>query len=60
VLAAGLSVAAFARSTRNPQGPPQLAAATAGYRTFAGFEPSRHIGVVVLTNSGGAGADDIG
>ena len=33
---------------------------TGGYRTFAGFEPSRKIGVVVLTNSGGAGADDIG
>jgi CubicO group peptidase (beta-lactamase class C family) len=33
---------------------------TAGYRTFAGVAPSRMIGVVVLTNSGGAGADDIG
>lgn len=33
---------------------------TAGYRTFIGFVPSRKIGVVVLTNSGGAGADDIG
>ncbi len=33
---------------------------TGGYRTFIGFEPSRKIGVVVLTNSGGAGADDIG
>lgn len=33
---------------------------TGGYRTFAGVEPSRKIGVVVLTNSGGAGADDIG
>lgn len=33
---------------------------TAGYRTFAGFVPSREIGVVVLTNSGGEGADDIG
>src|SRR5262245_8317042 len=33
---------------------------TGGYRTFAGIEPSRKIGVVVLTNSGGAGADDIG
>ena len=33
---------------------------TGGYRTFIGFEPSKHFGVVVLTNSGGAGADDIG
>ncbi len=33
---------------------------TGGYRTFAGFEPSRGMGVVVLTNSGGVGADDIG
>jgi CubicO group peptidase (beta-lactamase class C family) len=33
---------------------------TGGYRTFIGFEPSRRMGVVVLTNSGGAGADDIG
>jgi CubicO group peptidase (beta-lactamase class C family) len=33
---------------------------TGGYRTFIGFEPSRKMGVVVLTNSGGAGADDIG
>jgi serine-type D-Ala-D-Ala carboxypeptidase/endopeptidase len=33
---------------------------TGGYRTFIGFEPSRKIGVVVLTNSGGAGVDDIG
>ena len=33
---------------------------TGGYRTYLGFEPSRHVGVVVLTNSGGAGADDIG
>jgi len=33
---------------------------TGGYRTFIGFEPSRKIGVVVMTNSGGAGADDIG
>jgi CubicO group peptidase (beta-lactamase class C family) len=33
---------------------------TAGYRTFIGIVPSRRIGVVVLTNSGGAGADDIG
>jgi CubicO group peptidase (beta-lactamase class C family) len=33
---------------------------TGGYRTFAGVEPSLKVGVVVLTNSGGAGADDIG
>ena len=33
---------------------------TGGYRTFIGFEPSRKTGVVVLTNSGGEGADDIG
>ncbi len=33
---------------------------TGGYRTFAGFEPSTGMAVVVLTNSGGAGADDIG
>jgi CubicO group peptidase (beta-lactamase class C family) len=33
---------------------------TGGYRSFAGFVPSRKMGVVVLTNSGGAGADDIG
>lgn len=33
---------------------------TGGYRTFIGFEPSRHVGVVVMTNSGGEGADDIG
>jgi CubicO group peptidase (beta-lactamase class C family) len=33
---------------------------TGGYRTFVGFVPSRKVGVVVLTNSGGAGADDIG
>jgi serine-type D-Ala-D-Ala carboxypeptidase/endopeptidase len=33
---------------------------TGGYRTFVGFIPSRKLGVVVLTNSGGAGADDIG
>lgn len=33
---------------------------TGGYRTFIGFEPSRTVGVVVMTNSGGAGADDIG
>ncbi len=33
---------------------------TGGYRTFAGIEPSKKIAVVVLTNSGGTGADDIG
>jgi CubicO group peptidase (beta-lactamase class C family) len=33
---------------------------TGGYRTFIGFEPSRKTGVVVMTNTGGAGADDIG
>jgi CubicO group peptidase (beta-lactamase class C family) len=33
---------------------------TGGYRTFLGFIPSKQVGVVVLTNSGGAGADDIG
>ena len=33
---------------------------TGGYRAFAGFRPDRGTGVVVLTNSGGAGADDIG
>jgi CubicO group peptidase (beta-lactamase class C family) len=33
---------------------------TGGYRTYIGLEPSRKIGVVVMTNSGGAGADDIG
>ena len=33
---------------------------TGGYRTFLGLVPSQHIAVVVLTNSGGAGADDIG
>lgn len=33
---------------------------TAGYRTYAAFDPSQKTGVVVLTNSGGAGADDIG
>ena len=32
---------------------------TAGFRTFAGFDPDREIAVVVLTNSG-IGADDIG
>ncbi len=33
---------------------------TGGYRTFIGFEPARRVGVVVMTNSGGEGADDIG
>jgi CubicO group peptidase (beta-lactamase class C family) len=32
---------------------------TGGYRTFAGFDPDRGVGVVVLTNSS-HGADDIG
>ncbi|MBT5875323.1 MAG: serine hydrolase, partial [Candidatus Latescibacteria bacterium] len=32
---------------------------TAGFRTFAGFDPDREIGAVVLTNSGKS-ADDIG
>lgn len=33
---------------------------TGGYRTYIGLLPSRKVAVVVLTNSGGAGADDIG
>ena len=33
---------------------------TGGYRTFIGFDPDRKLGVVLLTNSGGAGSDDIG
>ena len=33
---------------------------TGGYRTFIGMVPSRGIGVVVMTNSGGRGADDVG
>ncbi|HKV52727.1 MAG TPA: serine hydrolase [Gemmatimonadaceae bacterium] len=33
---------------------------TGGYRTFIGFEPSRKTGVIVMTNTGGEGADDIG
>jgi CubicO group peptidase (beta-lactamase class C family) len=33
---------------------------TAGYRSFLGLMPSQQLAVVVLTNSGGAGADDIG
>ncbi len=32
---------------------------TAGFRTFAGFDPDKKVGAVVLTNSG-HGADDIG
>ena len=32
---------------------------TGGYRTFTGFDPAKHVGVVVLTNSA-IGADDIG
>jgi D-alanyl-D-alanine-carboxypeptidase/D-alanyl-D-alanine-endopeptidase len=33
---------------------------TGGYRTFLGLEPSRKRAVVVMTNSGGEGPDDIG
>jgi len=33
---------------------------TGGYRTFLGLDPSNKTAVVVMTNSGGAGADDIG
>lgn len=33
---------------------------TGGYRTFLGLEPSRRIAVVIMTNSSGAGSDDIG
>jgi serine-type D-Ala-D-Ala carboxypeptidase/endopeptidase len=33
---------------------------TGGYRTFLGLEPSRKTAVVVMTNTSGAGADDIG
>jgi CubicO group peptidase (beta-lactamase class C family) len=33
---------------------------TGGYRSYLGLLPSRRSAVVVLTNSGGAGADDIG
>ena len=33
---------------------------TGGYRTFIAFAPSRKMGVVVMTNTSGAGADDIG
>lgn len=33
---------------------------TGGYRSFAGFRPRTGAAVVVLTNSGGEGADDVG
>jgi serine-type D-Ala-D-Ala carboxypeptidase/endopeptidase len=33
---------------------------TGGYRTFLGLEPSRMLAVVVMSNTGGAGVDDIG
>jgi CubicO group peptidase (beta-lactamase class C family) len=33
---------------------------TGGYRSFIGLDPSATTAVVVLTNSGGAGSDDIG
>jgi D-alanyl-D-alanine-carboxypeptidase/D-alanyl-D-alanine-endopeptidase len=33
---------------------------TGGYRTFLGLDQSKKTAVVVMTNSGGAGADDIG
>jgi CubicO group peptidase (beta-lactamase class C family) len=33
---------------------------TGGYRTYLGVLPSRKMAVVVLTNTGGTGADDIG
>ncbi|MGD8276530.1 MAG: serine hydrolase domain-containing protein [Gemmatimonadota bacterium] len=33
---------------------------TGGFRSFAGFRPSTGAAVVVLTNSGGQGSDDIG
>jgi len=33
---------------------------TGGYRTFAAFDPTHGTGIVVMTNSTGAGADDIG
>ena len=33
---------------------------TGGYRTFLGLQPSTHRAVVILTNTTGAGADDIG
>ena len=33
---------------------------TGGYRTFAGFDPDKKRGIVVLTNSGDSGVDDLG
>ena len=33
---------------------------TGGYRTFIGLQPSRKRGVIIMTNTTGAGADDIG
>jgi CubicO group peptidase (beta-lactamase class C family) len=33
---------------------------TGGYRTFIGLAPSRRVAVVVMTNSAGEGADDVG
>lgn len=33
---------------------------TGGYRTFLGLEPSRKTAVVIMTNTTGTGADDIG
>ncbi|MGI8510746.1 MAG: serine hydrolase [Gemmatimonadaceae bacterium] len=33
---------------------------TGGYRTFLGMEPSRKMAVVIMTNTTGLGADDIG
>ena len=33
---------------------------TGGYRTFAGFDPAHRTGVVIMTNTTGEGADDIG
>jgi serine-type D-Ala-D-Ala carboxypeptidase/endopeptidase len=33
---------------------------TGGYRTFVGIEPGKKTGVVIMTNTTGAGADDIG
>jgi CubicO group peptidase (beta-lactamase class C family) len=33
---------------------------TGGYRTFLGLDPARKTAVVIMTNSSGAGADDIG
>ena len=33
---------------------------TGGYRTFIGLVPSKQLAVVVMTNSAGEGADDIG